>query len=174
VIRFRAYYRVTTIVPFQLIPRHPRQQQSHTASIGDARKHEPCTNQAGQCYKSRVNKPGEYCPDEHERAGRDADLPLERDRLSAAHYRQAQSDARLRTALNILNRRQSGGSQLVAGLPAPAAFLADDEERFIGISPSDIDRIKLMKRNVARTIEMNFSKLGGSANIDDIHGLTAP
>jgi hypothetical protein len=100
--------------------------------------------------------------------------PGARDRLSAAHYWQSECDARFRTALDILYRRQSGGFQLLTGLRAPAASLADDEERFIGISPSDILRIKLMKRNVARTIEMNFSELGGSSNIDDIHGLTAP
>ena len=92
----------------------------------------PAPTNADSPMKSRMDEPARARPQQHERTGCDANLPLQRDRLLATDDRQAGFHTGHRAAFDVDDVREARLEELLARLLTSASRTTNDVQRLVG------------------------------------------
>jgi hypothetical protein len=123
-----------------------------------------------------VDRHAEHGPHEHQRAGGDADLTFQRDRLLAAHHGQARFGPSRGAAFDVDDLAAAGRHELFTCLSAATARTANDIQRLAGPILAGLEeagRVEHVQGHVARQVGVDFAELDRRANVDQLDRLAA-
>ena len=110
-------------------------------------------------------------PQQDERSGGDANLPLQRNGLLAANDRQTGLDAGRRTALHVDDVGKTGLDELLAGLLRPSTHFANKVNGFAARSVAGLHQclgIELIQGNIAGGFQMDFTEFDRRTDVDQL------
>ena len=153
-----------------MVPRHPGQQHAHAAGVGDAGEDQSGSDEGRQADRTPDGRTNRARPQQHQRPGGDANLPLQRDGLLAADDRQAGLDAGHGAALDVDDVREAclGNFSHACWPRLPGA--ANEVQRFVLASVAGLHhrrRVELIQGDVAGDVDVHLPELNRRAHVDE-------